>query len=91
MHATQREYRNSSSENRTETLSSRKDNISVLSQTPNNGFKSNLPDAITGVTSGSIGNAIVQPVLAYVVFALQSGSVSNIKNVIMGHFTTEQV
>ena len=33
----------------------------------------------------------MQPVLAYMVFALQSGSVSNIKNAIMGHFTTEQI
>ena len=55
----QREYRNSSSEKMTETLSSTKDNTRVLSQTHNNGCKSILPDAITGVTSGSIGNAIV--------------------------------
>ena len=87
----QRDYRNTSSETRTETLSSTKDNTRVLSQTPNNGCRSNLADIFTGVTSGSIDNAIVQPVLAYMVFALESGSVGNIKNAIMVHFTTEHV
>ena len=66
----QREYRNTSSENRTDTLTSTKDSSRVLSQTLNESSSSNSTDAITGVTSGSIGDAIVQPVLAYMVILM---------------------
>ena len=48
-------------------------------------------EPVTGVTNGTVGNAIVQPVLAYMVFALQSGTITNIKNAIIGHFTLDQI
>ena len=48
-------------------------------------------EPLTGITNGTIGNVIVQPLLAYIVFALQSGTVSNIKNAIIGHFTLDQI
>ncbi len=34
---------------------------------------------------------IVNPVLAYIVFAMDSGTMTNVRNAVLGHFTLEQV
>ena len=36
-------------------------------------------------------HVLIQPVLLYMVYALQSGTVENVKLAMVGHFTTEQI
>ena len=41
--------------------------------------------------NGGENGTVVNPMLSYVVFALQSGTVGNIKNAVLGHFTPDQI
>ena len=50
-------------------------------------------DAITGIVSGTIQNEkiLVQPLLSYIVFSMQSGTVNNIRNAVLGKFSETQI
>ena len=54
---------------------------------------SGLSSDIMSATSGSLENSqvLIQPVLSYLVYALQSGTVDNVKLAAIGYFTDDQI
>ena len=52
-----------------------------------------LNEKITGIISGTVQNEkiLVQPLLSYIVFSMQSGTVNNIRNAVLGKFSESQI
>ena len=50
-------------------------------------------ESIIGIDTGLLDRSKVplDPVIGYIVFSLQSGSIENVKNAVLGHFTEEQI
>ena len=50
-------------------------------------------DSIIGIDTGLLDRSkvLIDPVIGYIVFSLQSGSIENVKNAVLGHFTEEQI